>query len=166
MTHSSLDEKTFSTIIKNTPLISIDLIIKNKEGKILLGMRKNEPAKNFWFVPGGRIFKDEPIRDALKRLAHDELGLEIDSKPFFFIGIFEHLYQQNVFDENGFGTHYVVLAHELRLEENPGTLPVVQHSDFKWFTRLELISDSSVHKNTKAYFESAKNQDHPVYWKI
>ena len=54
-----LDKDTFSTVIQNTPLISIDLIVENKKGQILLGKRVNEPALGYWFVPGGRIFKDE-----------------------------------------------------------------------------------------------------------
>ena len=40
-------------VIKNAPLVSIDIIVKNKDGKILLGFRNNEPAKNTWFIPGG-----------------------------------------------------------------------------------------------------------------
>ena len=35
-------------------MITIDLCITNNE-KILLGKRNNPPAKNFYFVPGGRI---------------------------------------------------------------------------------------------------------------
>lgn len=44
-----LDIKTFSNIIQNTPLISIDLIVTNRANQVLLGKRVNEPAKNFWF---------------------------------------------------------------------------------------------------------------------
>ena len=56
-----LDVDTFSTVISSTPLISIDLIVKNKSKKVLLGKRVNEPAFEFWFVPGERVFKDESL---------------------------------------------------------------------------------------------------------
>ena len=56
-----LGDKEFREIIKNAPLVSIDLIVKNREGKILLGLRINKPAQNTWFVPGGRIRKDETL---------------------------------------------------------------------------------------------------------
>ncbi len=49
---------TFKTVINSTPLISVDLVIKNNEGQILLGKRTNRPAKGFWFVPGGWVLKD------------------------------------------------------------------------------------------------------------
>ncbi|MEG1251614.1 MAG: NUDIX domain-containing protein, partial [Citrobacter sp.] len=57
----------FQTIVQNTPLISIDFIVKNERDEVLLGKRVNKPAKGYWFVPGGRIFKNETIFQAFKR---------------------------------------------------------------------------------------------------
>ncbi|MHC5075082.1 MAG: GDP-mannose mannosyl hydrolase, partial [Planctomycetota bacterium] len=50
-----IKDDEFINVIKLTPLVSIDLLIKNADGKYLLGLRENEPAGNYWFVPGGRI---------------------------------------------------------------------------------------------------------------
>jgi colanic acid biosynthesis protein WcaH len=36
-----LDDTTFKTVIASTPLISIDLVIKNTKGEYLLGYRNN-----------------------------------------------------------------------------------------------------------------------------
>lgn len=63
-------------VIKNAPLVSVDIIAKNKEGKILLGLRKNEPAINTWFIPGGHIRKNEGLDSAFRRIVKDELGLD------------------------------------------------------------------------------------------
>ncbi len=52
-----LNDSLFKTIVANTPLISIDLIIQNSQKKILLGKRINRPAQGYWFVPGGRVRK-------------------------------------------------------------------------------------------------------------
>lgn len=49
---------TFKTVIESTPLVSIDLIVLNSEGKILLGKRLKHPAQGYWFVPRGRILKE------------------------------------------------------------------------------------------------------------
>ena len=65
MTKLALDDSVFKTIVKNTPLISIDLIIENSNSEILLGERVNRPARGCLFVPGGRIRKDETINEAL-----------------------------------------------------------------------------------------------------
>ncbi len=74
--NTRLELPLFKTIVANTPLISIDFIIRNSEGKALLGQRQNRPAQNFWFVPGGRIFKDESFENAFKRISLEELGKE------------------------------------------------------------------------------------------
>src|SRR5215218_457853 len=69
-----LNDDTFKTIVRNAPLISIDLIIRDTCGKILVGMRTNEPAKGFYFVPGGVIRKNETLADAFSRIVAAETG--------------------------------------------------------------------------------------------
>jgi colanic acid biosynthesis protein WcaH len=39
-----LSENTFETVIASTPLISIDLVVKNSQGQYLLGYRNNKPV--------------------------------------------------------------------------------------------------------------------------
>ena len=62
-----LSESDFVKIVTQTPLVSIDLCILNKN-KILLGKRLNSPAKDFFFIPDGRIYKSELIQNELKKL--------------------------------------------------------------------------------------------------
>ena len=69
-----LEKSVFTTVINSTPLVSIDLLIENTDGKILLGYRNNRPAKGYWFVPGGRIQKGESMDDAFQRLTQSEIG--------------------------------------------------------------------------------------------
>jgi colanic acid biosynthesis protein WcaH len=126
-----LSKDTFSSVIENTPLISIDLIVENDKSQILLGNRVNEPALGYWFVPGGRIFKDESLDDAFQRTVKEELGLNIERKDSIFDKTYEHFYENNVFN-NKFSTHYIVLAHKIKIDE--------------------LLQDKNVHKYTKDYF--------------
>ena len=69
-----LSKKRFLKVIKNTPLVSIDLVIKDLENNIWLGKRVNEPAIGKWFVPGGRILKGESLNDAFERITLNEIG--------------------------------------------------------------------------------------------
>ncbi|MCJ8315249.1 MAG: GDP-mannose mannosyl hydrolase, partial [Saccharospirillaceae bacterium] len=39
-----LEKTLFQSIVKHTPLVSIDLIVRNSKGQILLGKRNNKPA--------------------------------------------------------------------------------------------------------------------------
>jgi len=149
-----LEKELFSSIIENTPLISIDLIIKDSEGKILLGQRINKPAKNSWFVPGGRIYKDEKIEDAFKRITKDEIGKEFDISNSSFKGVYQHFYDDNVFNDN-FSTHYIVLGFELVIKEEL-SLGTIQHEKYKWFTQDELLKSDEVYSYVKDYFNIKK----------
>ena len=149
-----LDKDTFSTVIENAPLISIDLVVKNSEDKILLGQRVNKPAKNSWFVPGGRIYKDESIEQAFQRITKDEIGKAYDISNAKFKGVYQHLYDENVFNDN-FSTHYIVLGFELVIKEEL-SLGTIQHDKYKWFTQEELLNNKDVYIYVKDYFQKEK----------
>jgi GDP-mannose mannosyl hydrolase len=76
-----------SGIIRLAPLISIDLIIRNTQDEVLLGLRSNEPAKGFYFVPGGMIRKGERLREAFIRILKDETGLTADFAEARLLGV-------------------------------------------------------------------------------
>ena len=145
-----LNEDKFKTIIQNTPLISIDLIINNDLNQVLLGQRVNEPARNYWFVPGGRVFKDETLENAFKRLTLNEIGIEIPQDKAKFLGVYEHFYDNNFFNTE-FSTHYVVLAYKLKIDKLPKVNS--QHHQYMWFNIDELLKSKKVHKYTKNYFK-------------
>ncbi len=144
-----LNEDTFSQIIKNTPLIAIDLIVENDKNQILLGKRINEPALGLWFVPGGRVFKDESLDHAFERIAKEELHLDLHRSDAKFYKIYEHFYDNNVFNSD-FTTHYIILSHKIRVNKLPKLDK--QHSQSKWFTVEKLLKNSDVHDYTKDYF--------------
>jgi len=147
-----LETSKFREIVKNAPLVAIDLIVRNQKNEILLGLRKSGPAKNFWFVPGGRIWKGERIEAAFKRITEGELGVALDLKNARFLRVFEHLYEGNFADEPGFGTHYIALAYETTLPREHVKLPMKQHSNYRWTSEKQLLQDKDVHPYTKDYF--------------
>jgi len=144
-----LNRETFGCVLAHTPLISIDLLVENKMGQVLLGKRVNEPAKDFWFVPGGRVFKDESLDTAFCRITKEELGFEIKRADALFDKTYEHFYENNVFN-NDFSTHYIVLAHKIYIDKDP--LLNTQHSEYRWFEKQELLQDKNTHRYTKDYF--------------
>lgn len=145
----SLSDFDFRDVVKNTPLVAIDLVITDRSGAILMGRRENEPAKGTWFVPGGRIRKDERIADAFDRIIRTETGLVKSLAESWFGGVYEHLYSTNCFADAGFGTHYCVLAYLLRFNERPSITIDSQHTKVEWLT----ISSSDIHPYSRAYFD-------------
>ena len=145
----SLSESDFRDVVRNTPLVSIDLVIADPSGAILMGWRENEPAKGTWFVPGGRIRKDERIADAFGRIIRTETGLVKSLTDSRFGGAYEHLYATNCFGEAGFGTHYCVLAYVVRLGERPDITHDRQHAGVAWLAP----SSADIHPYSRVYFD-------------
>jgi colanic acid biosynthesis protein WcaH len=148
-----LDKADFMTVVRLTPLVSIDLIVTDGNRRVLVGHRRNRPAQDTWFVPGGRIAKDESLDAAFKRVVNNELGVaSVERSSSRFFGVYEHRYDDNFAGEPGFGTHYIVLAYAMSLS---GTVPIGrfdQHSEYQWLLPDELLARGDVHENTKAYF--------------
>jgi len=153
-----LDIQTFKTVLENTPLISIDLCLVCR-GEIFLGRRKNEPLINEWFTPGGRIFKDEPWRDCLKRVALTELGLLHDEvSEFRLMGIWDHFYSNSAFSET-VSTHYVNLPHYICMDQRPLLKLDNQHSEAGWFNIENVANNSDFHEYIRNYASHLLKQD-------
>ena len=150
-----LDKETFRTVVRFAPLVSIDLVVINSQGQVLLGQRTNRPAQGFWFVPGGRILKNEAMAAAFLRLSKAELGFASELGDAEFLGVYEHFYTDNFFGTD-FSTHYVVLGYRLVHDLDLNSLPDAQHHSYRWFDVAELLASVQVHDNTKAYFLSDK----------
>jgi len=142
----------FAEVVRLTPLVAIDLVVRSNEGRVLVGRRINEPAKGVFFVPGGRISKNETKAAAFQRISKEELGTALEIDQARFLGAYEHFYPTNRFGIAGFGTHYLTLGFEVSAELKSSVLPADQHGEYAWLTPDELLSRTDVHDNTKAYF--------------
>lgn len=147
-----LPDETFKSVIQHTPLISIDLIVRNEQGEVLLGKRVNAPAKGYWFVPGGRVRKNETLDDAFVRLMKEELGIEsgITRGDAKFLGVFEHFYDDCVFGDD-VSTHYIVLGYEIS-QKFDLQFPLTQHFSYQLFEEKVILKMDSIHQYTKNYF--------------
>jgi colanic acid biosynthesis protein WcaH len=148
-----LNHDDLGTVIRLAPLIAIDLIIRNARDDVLLGLRNNEPAKDWYFVPGGMVLKNERLADAFSRLLKTETNYTVPIDDARLIGAFEHFYKNNRFGNSDYGTHYVVLGYELKVPDDAAPKPDDQHSELRWWPLAELLASERVHKNTKAYFQ-------------
>ncbi|WP_273070558.1 GDP-mannose mannosyl hydrolase [Alteromonas australica] len=151
---SFLSQEVFTTVIDSTPLISIDLVVENEHGELLFGLRNNRPAKGFWFVPGGRILKNETLDAAFERLTKNELGVCFNRSNARLLGAWEHFYEDSVFGESP-STHYIALAYHLIVTKNHLHLPFgEQHSSYLWKEKRLASSDESIHQYSKNYIGS------------
>lgn len=146
----------FLFVVDKTPLVAVDLIFVRNSGEVLLGQRRNRPASGFWFVPGGRIRKDEPIAVAMGRILATEVGLldGLASAALVpqLLGAFEHFYDDCFAGECGVSTHYVVLGYRINVPEDfePASIDS-QHAAWRWWPVSEALASDEVHRFTKDY---------------
>ena len=154
----TLPDTLFRTILQHAPLIAIDLCVVTAKQNILIGYRKNRPARDNWFVPGGRIRKAETLSAAFRRISQQELGLTKALEQGAFLGTYEHFYPDNFYDES-FGTHYIVLAYMVTVDTiNFTELPAEQHNRYRLVALGEFERDPSIHKNSRAYIGALKSK--------
>ena len=63
------------------PKVGVGVIIV-KEGKILLGKRKNAHGEGTWCPPGGHLELGESYEECAKRETFEETGLQIKNLQF------------------------------------------------------------------------------------
>lgn len=142
----------FKQVVRDSVLVALDLLIVNDHAEVLVGRRSNPPAKDWLFVPGGRVYKDERLVEALQRISIAETGVDLSRVKGRLYGVYEHLYPDNGFEEAGISTHYAVVACWF---ENCAPIPAPgdhQHVDFQYMSIPELLSHPQVHAYTRNYF--------------
>ena len=70
-----IEETVYAEIVKSMPIPCVDLVVMDKACRILLLKRKNEPASNQWWFPGGRVHFGELRSEAARRKLKEECGL-------------------------------------------------------------------------------------------
>lgn len=143
----------FQQAVAALPLVSVDWVLTNPAGELLVGLRLNAPARGTWFTPGGRIRKGEPLAAALRRVAAEELGLADEQAGALALrgepmGAWDHFYPDAAFSPT-VPTHYVNLPYAARLTEaevNTLGLPVgEQHGHWQWLPLAQAADTAHEH---------------------
>src|SRR2546428_782157 len=86
-----LPEKFYREHLLHFPLVTVDLVVTDENSRFLLVKRSknNLTWRGAWATPGGRVFRNEKIRDAAQRVLKRETGLEVSGSQFQFKGVEE-----------------------------------------------------------------------------
>lgn len=60
-----------------TPALTVDCVVFNADGNVLLIRRKYDPFKGSYALPGGFVDVGERVEDACRRELREETGLEV-----------------------------------------------------------------------------------------
>jgi colanic acid biosynthesis protein WcaH len=60
-----------------------------------------------------------------------------------FLGAFEHFYKNNRFGAPDYGTHYVVLGYEFKVNGTAGPKADDQHGELRWWPLDKLLASDT-----------------------
>jgi len=70
-------DEIFYYISKTTPLVNVDLLIKDESGRTLLSWRDDRYAGRGWHVPGGIVRFKELLETRINKVAQSEIGTDV-----------------------------------------------------------------------------------------
>jgi len=76
-----LPEDLFLFVSRITPLVNVDLLIKNEQNHTLWTWRDDAYYSPGWHLPGGIIRYKETIAERIRATAKTELGAEVEFQP-------------------------------------------------------------------------------------
>lgn len=138
----------WATVVRHVPIVSVDLVVRY-DGGVVLGRRRNDPARGEWFIPGGRVRKHERLEDAVRRVGREELGVTVTVVRR--LGVYEHFYDvAEVPDADG--KHYVPVGYVVE-PDGDEFCPDDQHEGFRVFEPP--FEDIDLHPHVTDYLQDA-----------
>ena len=123
--------------------------IIDKDGKILLTKRNNEPFKDYWCIPGGHIDFGETPEQAIKREVKEETCLIV--KSLKFSGYYSEIYKE-------INWHAVALIF---ICETKGIIKIdpKEVKAYKWFDKREALKQKLAFEHKKILTDYMKNEE-------
>lgn len=129
-----LPEKDYKKVLDTMPVVCVDGLIINSQNQYLLVKRNNEPLKGEFWLPGGRLHKNELLETSIKRKIFEELGTEVSIVKF--LGYFEEFFDVTEQKTKG-GFHAISFVFLLKLLSDKISLDN-QASEWRWFDELPI----------------------------
>ena len=146
-----IKDSLYKQILQNTTIITVDIVLLNKDKtQVLLFKRNNKPLKGEYYLPGGRIHKNEKLIDAAIRKSQEEFNLDLTENELQFGGFTEEFYDETIYENTNlhdinFYYYYVLEDSSKKLKLDP------QHTNYKWFDIKELNLHTYIKDKLKSF---------------
>lgn len=78
---NGLPEDIFLFASRITPMVNVDLLIKDEKGRTLLSWRDDKNFLGGWHIPGGIVRFKETLGERIQKVAEIEIGAKIEFNP-------------------------------------------------------------------------------------
>lgn len=134
---------------KKYPKVGIGIMIRNKKGEVLLGLRKGSHGSGEWSFPGGHLEMGETVFETAKRETKEETNLDINK--FELISVADEMRYLKTD-----GKHYLNIGVKGLYEDGE---PIVMETDkcerWEWFS-LNNLPDN-LFEGTELIINNFKN---------
>jgi 8-oxo-dGTP diphosphatase len=156
----------YKRAVETLPIVCVDVICKRADGKILLFYRRDAPAANLWWWPGGRLYRGETFFETAVRKVRDETGNKLATVyPVGLVNVWNTFFPDSHWDaERSPGregtqtinvTVVVELVEDLQVHEDADADWAVEAS--RWVSAVEALQpgkyDKYVTSNVKLALE-------------
>jgi len=134
------------------PTLTVDVLIPNEKGELLVIRRGHAPYQGMWCWPGGMVDPGETVRTTGIREVQEETGLEVEIDKV--LGIYSEFGR----DPRGHFISIVLLAHPVK-----GTPQVTEEAtDWKWAASDEKLEMAFDHARIRANYQGLTAGAHAV----
>lgn len=141
---NQINQNLYNEILTNMPIVCVDGILIDDDGKILFLKRDNEPEKGNWWFPGGRLLKNEKLEDAIVRKFKEETNLDVIVDEC--LGFTETIFTTGPFN---IPVHTINITFKLSSSDKNIKIDNL-HSDFIWTNDIDSLNlNSEIYKIIK-----------------
>jgi len=130
-----LSEDKYKIILESIPVCCVDIVV-HQSNKVLLVKRTRSPSKGEWSILGGRVHKNEKLKEALLRKIKQELGvsdIEIEKQ----LGAYEYFSKEGNFPNMKTGAHAIGVVFIVSLKNGQEIKLDEQSEEYKWVDKIE-----------------------------
>jgi ADP-ribose pyrophosphatase YjhB (NUDIX family) len=126
-----IPKNLYKKFTSSMPLFCLELVIENS-GRFIFVKRRFPPAANKWWLPGGRLFFNEDLIQAVRRILKEELGIK-KVKSIKFLGLEGTSFRKGYFNLPSHTINAIFFVKIDNFQAESIKLDLVNHSDYKWF---------------------------------
>ncbi|MGV8142501.1 MAG: NUDIX domain-containing protein [Candidatus Pacearchaeota archaeon] len=145
-----IPSKEYSKILEYVPLACVDVVIVKNKKVLLIQRNASGSFENEWWLPGGRIYKNEGLNDAVHRKVFEETGLKVTIKRQ--LGSYEAFDKKTSQEGVKSGTHTIATVFIGELEGIERIKLDKSHNNYKWVTAI----DPNLHPYIRQILKDAK----------